>query len=193
MSNSFGKYGFEPIDEYSSGTITTSIDLNINTQNDPDDNANKTQYICVAGTLATENDSVLPYYRFLDNSNSPSLAILQWIARTSISTSTSRNSAANYGRLTRYNQGNANSTNSVAGERLSFIFWICEQSRDAAPYTNTHGYLWCATNYTSTAYYQIPTWGCFRSKSYGRTEKIRFFTSSGGLRGRVRSWQWGAE
>ena len=58
MSTSFGKYGIEPIDEYSSGTVATGIDLNItDTQFDPDTNSNKTQYICVAGTLATENDS----------------------------------------------------------------------------------------------------------------------------------------
>lgn len=192
MSLTFGKYGFEPLDEYSSGTVATGIDLNItDTQFDPDTNSNKTQYICVAGTLATENDSVLPLYSFKNDSGD--LASLQYIVRPSISTTPSRSSSSTTGRLTRYNQGNALSTSSVIGERLSFIFWICEQSRDAAPYTNTHGYFWCATNYTSTAYYQIPSWGCFRSKTYGRTMNIRFTVSSGGLRGRVRSWKWGAE
>ena len=191
MSLTFGGHGIQPIDEHSFSSAYTSISLDLSPTNVPDNDANKTQLLCVAGTVSPSVDSKLIYFRFRDSSGNN--ANLKYVVKSKVSTSVARSVYSTTARFNRYNQGNANSTSSIAGERLSFIMFICEQSRDAQPYTNMHGHCWSATQYTSTSYHMIPTRTSFVNRQYGRSSELIIYANSGGIRGNVRSWKWGGE
>lgn len=191
MSITFGGHGIQPIDEVSGNAIYTSISLDLSPTNVPDNNANKTQLLCVAGTVSPQLDRRLIYFRFKDSSGNN--ALLKYVVKTKLATSVARSANSSTGRFNRYYQGNAGSTSSIAGERLSFIMFICEQSHDSQPYTNVHGHCWSATQYTSTSYNQIPARTAFITKTYGRSSTLQIYANSNGIRGNVRSWRWGGE
>ena len=64
MSITFGGHGIQPIDEVSGNAIYTSVTLDLSPTNVPDNNANKTQLLCVAGTVSPQSDGRIIYFRF---------------------------------------------------------------------------------------------------------------------------------
>jgi len=192
VSLTFGGHGIQPIDEVSGNAIYTSVTLDLSPTNVPDNNANKTQLLCVAGTVSPQLDSRLIYFRFKDSGGTQN-AMLKYVVKTKLATNVQRSTNSSYARFNRYYQGNTGSTSSMAGERLSFIMFICEQSHDSQPYTNVHGHCWSATQYTSTNYHMIPARTAFITKEYGETAKLQIYANSNGIRANVRSWRWGGE